>query len=49
MCEEELFEIGMARFKRLATFLRQGVEGGFENVAHVKIGSVVTEVSTLHI
>jgi hypothetical protein len=33
--EEELLKIGMVCFKCLATLLRQGVEGGFEDVALV--------------
>jgi hypothetical protein len=46
--EEELSEIGDVSFERLSTLLRQGVEGGFENVALVKVGSVIVGVSTLH-
>jgi hypothetical protein len=46
--EEELLKIGAAHFKRLATLLRQGVEGGLEDVALVEVGSVVARVSTLH-
>jgi hypothetical protein len=36
------------RFKRLAALLRQGVEGGLEDIVLVEIGSVVIGVSTLH-
>jgi hypothetical protein len=46
--EEELFEISEVSFERLATLLRQGVEGGLEDVALVEVGSVVAEVFTLH-
>jgi hypothetical protein len=46
--EKELHEISNVSFKRLAILLRQGVEGGFEDVALVEVRSVVVEVSTLH-
>jgi hypothetical protein len=46
--EEELFEIGTVTFKCLTTLLRQGVEGGLEDVALVEVGSVVAGVSILH-
>jgi hypothetical protein len=45
---EELFKIGAVRFERLTTLLREGVEGGFEDVALIKVRSVVARVSTLH-
>jgi hypothetical protein len=48
MREEELYEINDVSFKHLSTLLRQGVEGGFEDIALVKVGSVVAGVSTLH-
>jgi hypothetical protein len=44
---EELFEIGMVSFKRLVTLLRQGVEGGLEDVGLVDVRSVGARVSTL--
>jgi hypothetical protein len=47
--EEELFNIGTVSFKHLVTLLRQGVEGGFEDVALIEVGSVVAAVSTLHV
>jgi hypothetical protein len=46
--EEELFNIGMISFERLATLLHQDIEGGLEDVALVKVKSVVARVSTLH-
>jgi hypothetical protein len=46
--EEELFKIGTVSIECLATLLRQGVKGGFENVALVEVESVVAKVSTLH-
>jgi hypothetical protein len=48
MRNEELFKIGAVCFERLATLLRQGVEGGLEDVALIEVGSVVAGVSTLH-
>jgi hypothetical protein len=45
--KEELLKIGMVRFKHLVTLLCQGVEGGLEDVALVKVGSVAAGVSTL--
>jgi hypothetical protein len=44
----DLFKIGAVCFKGLATLLRQDVEGGLEDVAHVEVGSVVAGVSTIH-
>jgi hypothetical protein len=44
MRKEEFFKIGALCFKRLATLLRQGVEGGLEDVALVEIRSVVAGV-----
>jgi hypothetical protein len=46
--KEELFKIGAVRIERLATLLRQGVEGGLDDVALVEVGSVVARVSTLY-
>jgi hypothetical protein len=46
--EEELSKIGDVSFECLATLLHQGVEGGFEDVALVNVGSVVNKVSTHH-
>jgi hypothetical protein len=46
--EEELFKIGTVRIERLVNLLRQGFEGGFEDVALVEVGSVVPGVCTLH-
>jgi hypothetical protein len=46
--EEELSEIDDVRFEHLLTLLHQGVKGGFEDVALVKVGSVVAGVSTFH-
>jgi hypothetical protein len=46
--EEELLKIGVVCFECFATLLCQGVEGGLEDVALVKVGSVVAGVSTLH-
>jgi hypothetical protein len=43
-----LSEISDVSFEHLSTLLRQGVEGGFEDVALVKVGSVIAGVSTLH-
>jgi hypothetical protein len=48
MREEELFKIGMLRFERLMTLLRQGVDGGLEDVAPIEVGYVVVGVSTFH-
>jgi hypothetical protein len=48
MREEELFKIGMLRFERLMTLLRQGVDGGLEDVAPIEVGYVVAGVSTFH-
>jgi hypothetical protein len=48
MREEELFKIGAVCFKCLVTLLRQGVEGGLEGVALVKVRSIIAGVSTLH-
>jgi hypothetical protein len=45
---EELLKIGAVCFERLATLLRQGVEGGLEDVALVGVRSVMARVSTLH-
>jgi hypothetical protein len=39
--EEELFEIIMISFERLATLLHQGVEGVLEDVVLVKVRSIV--------
>jgi hypothetical protein len=47
MREEELLKIDMVRFERLATLLRQGVDGKFEYVALVEVESIVIRVSTL--
>jgi hypothetical protein len=47
MREEKLLKIDMVRFERLATLLRQGVDGKFEYVAFVEVGSIVIRVSTL--
>jgi hypothetical protein len=46
--EEELSEIGDVSFERLSTLLRQGVEGGIEDVALVEVGSIIFGVSTLY-
>jgi hypothetical protein len=46
--QEELFKIGTVHIEHLATLLRQGVEGGLEDVALVEVGSAIAEVSTLH-
>jgi hypothetical protein len=46
--EEELFKNGTVNFKCLVTLLYQGVEGGLQDVALVKVGSIVAGVSTLH-
>jgi hypothetical protein len=46
--EEELLKIGVVRFECLVTLLRQGVEGGLEDVALVEVGSIMARVSTLH-
>jgi hypothetical protein len=46
--EEELSEIDDVSFERLSTFLRQSIEGGFEDLTLVEVGSVVARVSTLH-
>jgi hypothetical protein len=35
--EEELFNIGVVSYERLATFLCQGIEGGLEDVALVEV------------
>jgi hypothetical protein len=48
MRDEELSEIDDVSFERLSTLLHQGVKGGFEDVALVKVESVVAGVSTLH-
>jgi hypothetical protein len=48
MREEELYETGDVSFERLSTLLRQGVEGVFEHVALVEVGSIIARVSTLH-
>jgi hypothetical protein len=46
--DEELSGIDDVSFERLSTLLHQGVKGGFEDVALVKVESVVAGVSTLH-
>jgi hypothetical protein len=46
--EEELSEIDDVSFERMATLLRQSVEGGFEDVALVEVRSVIARISTLH-
>jgi hypothetical protein len=46
--EEELSEIGDVSFERLSTLLRQGVYGGFQDVALVEVRSIVARLSTLH-
>jgi hypothetical protein len=46
--KEELFKISAICFERFATLLRQGVEGGLEDVALVEVRFVVAGVSTLH-
>jgi hypothetical protein len=46
--EEELFKIDVVRIERLATLLRQGVEGGLEDVTLIEVGSVVARVFTLY-
>jgi hypothetical protein len=46
--EEELFKIDAVSFKRLATLLHQGVEGGLKDVALVEVESIVAGVSTLY-
>jgi hypothetical protein len=46
--KEELLKIGAVHFERLATLLRQSVEGGLEDVSLVEVRSVVAGVSTLH-
>jgi hypothetical protein len=46
--EEEISEISDVSFERLSTLLRQSVEGGFEDVALVEVGSVVARVSAPH-
>jgi hypothetical protein len=48
MREKELSEISNVSFKHLSTLLRQGVEGGLEDIALIEVGSVVIGVSTLH-
>jgi hypothetical protein len=45
--KEELLKIDVVRFERLVTLLRQGVEGGLENVALVEVGFIMARVSTL--
>jgi hypothetical protein len=46
--EEELLKIDVVCFERLATLLRQGVEGGLEDITLVEDGSIVVGVFTLH-
>jgi hypothetical protein len=41
MRKEELLKIGAVCFECLATLLRQGVDGGLENVSLVAVRSVV--------
>jgi hypothetical protein len=48
MREEELLKISAVSLERLVTLLRQGVEGRLDDVAHVEVGSIDVEVSTLH-
>jgi hypothetical protein len=45
--KEELLKIGAVHFERLATLLRQSVEGGLEDVSLIEVRSVVAGVSTL--
>jgi hypothetical protein len=45
--KEELLKIDAVRFERLVTLLRQGVEGGLENVALVEVRFIMARVSTL--
>jgi hypothetical protein len=46
--EEELFKIDAVRFERLMTLLRQGVEGGLDDIALVEVRFVVARASTPH-
>jgi hypothetical protein len=46
--EEEFFEIDAISFERLATLLRQGVEGRLDDVVLIEVGSVAAGVFTLH-
>jgi hypothetical protein len=48
MRKEELLKIGSIRFRRPATLLRQGVEGGLEDIALVEVRAVVAGVFTFH-
>jgi hypothetical protein len=41
--EEELFEIGTVNFECLATLLRQGVEGGLEDVVLPRLNPLLPE------
>jgi hypothetical protein len=41
--EEKLSKIGDVSFDRMSTLLRQGVEGGFKNVALIEVRYVVVE------
>jgi hypothetical protein len=45
---EELLEIGVVSFERLATLLHQSVEGRFNDVVFVKVRSVGAKVSPFH-
>jgi hypothetical protein len=46
--EEELLKISVVHFECLVTRLRQGVEGGLEDVSLVVVRSVVAGISTFH-
>jgi hypothetical protein len=40
-------ENGDVSFERLSTLLRQGIEGGFEDVDLVEVGSIIARIFTL--
>jgi hypothetical protein len=46
--EEELSKISNVSFECLSTLLRQGVEGGFEDIVIVEVEYTVVRVFTLH-
>jgi hypothetical protein len=45
---EEVIHFGVVSLERLAILLREGIEGGFDDVVLVEVGSVDARASLLH-
>jgi hypothetical protein len=45
---EEVIHFGVVSLERLAILLRDGIEGGFDDVVLVEVGSVGARASLLH-